>query len=195
MRSFPPVYAQKAGRGTLACSVRRTCDVDACSRALYQYLGASGLLLQFRGKDGRRRNSYVRHKLELEPLPGWLRLDHEANKLDALVKVMCEFYVAVPILRVPVRGACRVEAERVPARVAADAEAGRITRRESTVRRQKAHREFVAQRLFLQATVRRCALEQGREIVLPRTMLKACTERAGVLYIYVKPEALTPASP
>lgn len=91
MRSFPPVYAQKAGRGTLACSVRRTCDVDACSRALYQYLGASGLLLQFRGKDGRRRNSYVRHKLELEPLPGWLRLDYEAQKLAALVQIMCEF--------------------------------------------------------------------------------------------------------
>ena len=92
----------------------------------------------------------------------------------------------------PARGAYRVETERVPVRVAADAEAGRITRRESTVRRQKAHRDFVAQRLFLQATVRRCALEQGREIVLPRTMLKACTERAGVLYIYVKPEALAP---
>lgn len=80
--------------------MRRTCDVDTCSRALYQYLGASGLLLQLRTRDGRRRNSYVRHKLELQPLPGWLRIDYEANKLDALVKVMCEFYVGVQILRV-----------------------------------------------------------------------------------------------
>lgn len=77
--------------------MRRTCDVDACSRALYQYLGANGLLLQFRSKEGRRRNSYVRHKLELEPLPGWLRLDYEARKLDALVKVMCEFCAPVTL--------------------------------------------------------------------------------------------------
>ena len=80
------------GRGTLTCSVRRTCDVDACSRALYQYLGACGLLLQFHTKDGRRRNSYVRQQLDLEPLPGWLRIDYEEQKLHALVQVMCKFY-------------------------------------------------------------------------------------------------------
>ena len=75
----------------------------------------------------------------------------------------------------------------------ADAEARRITRRESTLRRQKAHRDFVAQRLFLQAAVRRGGLEQAREVVLPRAVLKACTERAGVLCVYIKAEALVPA--
>jgi hypothetical protein len=75
----------------------------------------------------------------------------------------------------------------------ADAEARRITRRESTLRRQKAHRDFVAQRLFLQAAVRRCGLEQARQVVLPRAVLKACTERAGVLCVYIKAEALVPA--
>lgn len=74
----------------------------------------------------------------------------------------------------------------------ADAEARRITRRESTLRRQKAHRDFVAQRLFLQAAVRRCGLEQARQVVLPRAVLKACTERAGVLCVYIKAEALVP---
>ena len=77
--------------------------------------------------------------------------------------------------------------------MAADAEAGRITRRESTILRQKAHRDFVAQRLFLQAAVSRCELQQAREIVLPRAVLSACTERAGALCIYVKPEALAPS--
>ena len=60
------------------------------------------------------------------------------------------------------------------------------------MRRQRAYRDFVAQRLFLQAAVRRCELQQGREIVLPRAVLGACTERGGVLSIYVKPEALAP---
>ena len=81
-------------------------------------------------------------------------------------------------------------AERISACAAADAEAGRITRRESTILRQKVNRDFVAQRLFFQAAKRRCELEQAREIVLPRAVLTACTERAGVLCIYVKPEAL-----
>jgi hypothetical protein len=91
--------SKQAGRGTLTCSVRRTCDVEACSRALYQYLGGSGLLLQYRAKDGRRRNSYVRHKLELEPLPGWLRINYEAHKLEVLVKVMCEFHALAKLGR------------------------------------------------------------------------------------------------
>ena len=85
---------------------------------------------------------------------------------------------------------CLIATDRPPA--TADAEARRITRRESTLRRQKAHRDFVAQRLFLQAAVRRCGLEQAREVVLPRAVLKACTERAGVLCVYIKPEALVP---
>jgi hypothetical protein len=75
---------------------------------------------------------------------------------------------------------------------AADADARRITRRESTVRRQQTHRDFVAQRLFLQAVVRHCELGQTREIALPRAALKACTEQAGVLCIYVRPETLAP---
>ena len=50
----------------------------------------------------------------------------------------------------------------------------------------------MAQRLFLQAAVRRCGLEQAREVVLPRAVLKACMERAGVLCVYIKAEALSP---
>ena len=185
---IPPVYVQKTGRGTLTCNVRRTCDVDACSRALYQYLGASGLLLQFRGKDGRRRNSYVRHKLELQQLPGWLRLYYEAQKLAALVQIMCEFCTPLDTLVLCLH---LIPTDCPPA--TADAEARRITRRESTLRRQKTHLDFVAQRLFLQAAVRHCGLEQAREVVLPRAVLKACTERAGVLCVYIKAGALAPA--
>ena len=36
-------------------------------------------------------------------------------------------------------------------------------------------------------------LEQARQVVLPRAVLKACTERAGVLCVYIKAEALVPA--